>query len=88
MTPEALDAEHALINPPDARSRLLGGRCSVQTVRFEDTPGWQFTVDEVSGGVFQVLGVDESGRSVRVSGQDPDELLQRCHEQAVQMMSR
>ena len=56
--------------------------------RFEDTPGWQFTVDEVSAGVYQVFGIDEAGRSVRVSGQDPDELLERCHAQAVEMMAR
>ena len=55
---------------------------------FEDVPGWEFTVDEVSAGVYEVFGVDEAGRSVRVYGQDPDELLRRCHEQAVEMISR
>lgn len=54
---------------------------------FDDLPDWQFTVDEVSAGVYEVVGVDLSGRSVSMHGQDPDELIRRCHEQAIEMMS-
>lgn len=57
-------------------------------IRFEDVPGWEFTVDEISAGVYEGSGVDKVGRSVRVRGQDPDELLRRCHEQAVEIMSQ
>lgn len=55
---------------------------------FVDLPGWQFTVDEVSAGVYQVLGVDESRRSVQLHGEDPEALLHRCHEEAVKLASR
>ena len=55
---------------------------------FADLPGWRFTIDEISAGVYQVLGVDETRRSVQLQGQDPDELLRRCHAQAIAMTSR
>jgi hypothetical protein len=38
-------------------------------------PEWTFEIDEVSAGVYRVQGVDEEGRSVEVTGTDPDALL-------------
>lgn len=49
---------------------------------FSDLPGWSFTVEERSVGVYVALGRDESGRSVQRSGTDPDELLDQCRADA------
>lgn len=47
-----------------------------------DAPGWSFDVDEVSANVFQVKGSDLSGRTVEMTGTDPDELIEKCHQEA------
>lgn len=43
-----------------------------------DIPGWSFTIEEVSAGVYRVRGVDEAGRSVEATGIDPDALMEEC----------
>jgi hypothetical protein len=52
---------------------------------FEELPGWIFSVAERSAGVYVALGVDRDGRSVQLVGEDPNELLARCREDAVAM---
>jgi hypothetical protein len=49
---------------------------------FSDLPGWHFTVEERSAGVYVALARDEAGRSVQCTGDDPDALLDRCREDA------
>jgi hypothetical protein len=51
-------------------------------IRDDSLPGWVFTVDEVSAGVFEVVGCDPSGRTVSRKGTDPEELIARCKEDA------
>ncbi len=43
---------------------------------FDDLPGWAFTVEEISAGVYSVGGRDLAGRSVSLTVEDPDKLLQ------------
>jgi hypothetical protein len=44
---------------------------------FPDLPDWSFEINEVSNGVYRVVGRDAAGRTVEVSGLDPDDLIQR-----------
>ena len=46
--------------------------------RFPDLPTWVFFMDEVSAGVFIVRAVDQSGRTVEVTGLDPEALIMEC----------
>jgi hypothetical protein len=47
-------------------------------MEFSDLPGWKFTVEEISFGVFTVSGRHVSGAINRKTGTDPDALLERC----------
>lgn len=47
--------------------------------------GWKFDVDEVSAGVYKVIGRDAAGRSVEKKGLDPEQLLEECKEAARSM---
>jgi hypothetical protein len=42
---------------------------------FDELPGWTFTVEEISAGVYRVGGRDLAGRSVSLTGEKPDKLL-------------
>lgn len=44
-------------------------------ITFPELPGWTFAVDERSAGVYEVEASNRDGRSVRLVGYDPDELL-------------
>ncbi len=46
----------------------------------DDLAGWTVTVEEISAGVFRVEGHDLDGRSVSLTGGDPEQLLQETHE--------
>ena len=35
---------------------------------FKELPGWSFAIDEVSAGVYRVLGRDLAGRTVEATG--------------------
>jgi hypothetical protein len=41
-------------------------------------PGWSFEIEERSAGVYRVRGTDLAGRTVEITGTDPDTLLERC----------
>jgi hypothetical protein len=43
-----------------------------------DLPGWTFEGDELSTGVFRVVGRDRYGHTVERNGIDPDELIREC----------
>jgi hypothetical protein len=51
----------------------------------EDPPGWSFSSEEVSAGVYRLRGVDSAGRSVEATGTDYDELLTRLKRQAAEI---
>lgn len=42
---------------------------------FPECPGWNFEIDEVSAGVYQVTATDSQGRRVQATGTDYDALL-------------
>lgn len=50
-------------------------------------PGWFFDVEEMSAGVYRVRCVDEAGRSVEVTGTDPDVLLEQCRQSAARIQA-
>jgi hypothetical protein len=41
-----------------------------------ELPDWNYTVEEVSMGVYQLKGIDKQGRIVDLTGTDPDKLIQ------------
>ena len=53
---------------------------------FEDLPGWTFEIKEVSAGVFLVKGSDKYGRSIEVTGIDPDAMLEECRRYAAKLL--
>jgi cold shock protein len=50
----------------------------------DELPDWTVTVEEISAGVYRVEGHD-GGRSVSVTGDDPEKLLQEAHERLAQI---
>jgi hypothetical protein len=51
-----------------------------------DLPDWSFEADEVSAGVYRAFGRDRAGRSVEAIGLDPDELIEKCKQKALQLI--
>jgi|GEM_PF-6222903 len=60
------------------------GMVAPMYMNFDGLPGWTFQVDEVSAGVYVAVGKNESGPSIRVEGEDLDELLARCRRYAAE----
>ena len=58
------------------------------SLEFPDLPGWSFGADEVSPGVYRAFGRDRSGRNVEVTGVDPDELIEKCRQWALQIVRK
>lgn len=54
---------------------------------FNELPGWSFDADEVSAGVYRAFGRDRAGRNVEATGLDPDALIEKCKQAAIQMMA-
>lgn len=55
---------------------------------FKELPGWIFDLDEISAGVYRVHGVDEGGRSVDMTGTDPDALMNESKDSALKMSNK
>jgi hypothetical protein len=53
--------------------------------QFADLPEWEFTVEEVSFGIYKVCARDGSGRSVERTGWDPAAVLADCHRDAAEL---
>jgi hypothetical protein len=49
----------------------------------DDLPSWTFTVEEFAPGGYRVEGRDLQGRSVSITGDDPEKLLQDARAWAV-----
>lgn len=60
----------------------------MKPLTFPDAPGWSFDVDEVSANVFQVKGCDLNGRTVEMTETDPDELIEKCHQEAKKIIKQ
>lgn len=53
--------------------------------RIPELPAWQFEIDEVSAGVYEVVGRDGLGHRVFAQGTDPDSLLEQCRSDAMRL---
>lgn len=60
----------------------------MKSLDFQDTPGWSFYVDEVSTNVFQAKGFDLCGRVIEATGVDPEELIEKCHQEAKNIINQ
>jgi hypothetical protein len=49
---------------------------------FPDLPDWTFDMDEVSAGVYEVIGQDVLGHYLSVKGIDLDAILEECRVKA------
>jgi len=49
---------------------------------FSDLPEWTFYMEEVSAGVYEVVGRDMAGHYLSVKGIDLDEILEDCRMEA------
>jgi len=54
---------------------------------FKELPGWSFAIDEVSAGVYRVVGRDGAGRTVEATGPRLKVLLEKCMQAGTQMMA-
>jgi hypothetical protein len=54
---------------------------------FKELPGWSFAIDEVSAGVYRVIGRDLAGRAVEATGPRLKVLIEKCLQDASQMMA-
>jgi len=54
---------------------------------FSELPAWSFDMDEVSAGVYEVVGTDNSGHRVSAKGTDLDAALENCRQQALRIAS-
>jgi len=52
---------------------------------FPDLPGWTFEMDEVSAGVYEVVGHDVSGNKVSSKGIELDKIVADCKAKARQL---
>ncbi len=42
---------------------------------FPELPEWKFDVDEISAGVYEIVGTDGVGHRIQLRGTDPDALF-------------
>ncbi len=56
--------------------------------RFLDLPTWEFEIDEVSAGVYEVIGSDLSGHRVSAKGIDPESLMEQCRREALSLSTK
>jgi len=50
---------------------------------FPEIPAWEFELDEVSAGVYKVVGTDKAGHTVSSMGTDIEELIEQCKKDAL-----
>jgi len=57
------------------------------TTVFPELPGWVFDVTEVAVGVHRVFCRDCAGRNIEGTGLDPDALIEKCRQAALDIMA-
>jgi hypothetical protein len=54
---------------------------------FDNLPGWNFEVREISAGVFKATASDRLGRNIEQTGINPDVLLDECKKYAQDILN-
>ena len=54
---------------------------------FKELPDWSFAIDEVSAGIYRVVGRDLACRTVEATGPRLKVLIEKCMQAAIQMMA-
>jgi hypothetical protein len=54
---------------------------------FKELSDWSFAIDEVSAGVYRVVGRDLAGRTVEATGPRLKVQIEKCMQAASQMMA-
>ena len=49
---------------------------------FQELPGWEFDMDEVSANVYEVIAQNKQGKRVSAKGIDLDALIAQCKTEA------
>jgi hypothetical protein len=52
---------------------------------FPELPNWSFDAEEVSPGVYRAFGRDHAGRNVEVCGIEPEVLIEKCYQSALEI---
>lgn len=55
---------------------------------FPELPLWEFEIDEVSAGFYEVIGTSSLGHHVSSKGIDPDSLVEQCRLAALNFSAR
>lgn len=55
------------------------------SVKFQELPGWDFHIQEVSVGVYRATGSDHLGHRTVAEGLDPDACLEECRSAALKI---
>jgi len=55
--------------------------------KYSDLPAWCFDLDEVSASVYRVVGTDNEGRVVTVTGEDLENVVEQCKTRAEEIES-
>jgi hypothetical protein len=55
---------------------------------FAELPDWEFDVQEVSAGVYEVIGKSKFGPNTSAKGFDVDELVDQCKKYAISFSSK
>lgn len=61
---------------------------AIEDLGDQGLPGWTFSMDEVSAGVWRVRGWHLDGRSVERTGTEESLLLKECVEDAKRLMGK
>jgi hypothetical protein len=77
----------ALVIPSEVEESLIQLQVSMPRT-FPELPDWSFDADEVSVGVYAAFGRYRNGRTVEVSGLDPEMLIQKCRQAAIELMAQ
>jgi hypothetical protein len=70
--------------PPKIRKSFALSKMS-KPIEFKELPGWKFQADEISAGIYRGAGCDAEGRSIESIGTDPDAVIEKCRQSAVEI---
>lgn len=56
-------------------------------IELESVQGWRVEIHEISAGVYRARGTNRDGRSVEMTGTDPEDLSEKCRQQLVRLLT-